>query len=177
MTDTLGDDFWASIEAEYAEAAANANQPIAMPREVWDAGEVLRNIERNAHGRLRSPDAVLGTVIALRAGQIPPNYQIPPIAGGNGSLNTIVGYVSHAGGGKSSTYSIGRDLVPLANQRRTKADAPIGSGEGIAELFYDIDDEKVRRCGPTTGGTNTVAIGALAAPVGDSPTFATSISS
>ena len=138
---------------------------VVLPADLWEAAPVLSKIRDAAFSRLRSPDAVLGGVMARRALLIPPQYQIPPIAGAPGSLNIVIGYVSSAGGGKSSTYAIARSLVPV-HLRNAKTDRPVGSGEGIAEAFYDVVDAegangkavKERRCGPTSGGTHTVGM-------------------
>jgi hypothetical protein len=88
--------------------------------------------------QMRSPDGVLASVLARRCGQINPLYLLPAIVGSAASINFIVGLVSPPGGRKSSTYGVAQELLDLSKLKGGRFDLSLGSGEGLAELYYEM---------------------------------------
>jgi hypothetical protein len=126
-------------------ADTGASLPAVLPDTFWQARPVLEHIRRAAHARSRSADAVLHTVLARVAACTEYGVELPPIVGGPASLNYFAAVIGPSGSGKSTSISTGRDLIPepTAQVIDMVDDRPLGSGEGIAELYmgHQTDDE------------------------------------
>jgi hypothetical protein len=112
-----------------------------LPEEVWSSRPVLGHIRQAAHSRARCADAVLLYVLARTAALIPPSVVLPGIVGGRASLNFFGGIVSASGGGKTTAGAVARELVPIVRED-VVADVPPGSGEGLAELYFETVTEE-----------------------------------
>ncbi|MFZ2177789.1 MAG: hypothetical protein WAW17_27940, partial [Rhodococcus sp. (in: high G+C Gram-positive bacteria)] len=99
--------------------------------------KTLEHIRQFAYSRRVSPYALLGAAIAYRLAELPPNHQLPPLVGGHGSLNIMVGLVAESGGGKSAAKSAARELVGTS----VFTTEP-GSGESLAHLFMRREGNK-----------------------------------
>ena len=67
---------------------------------------------------------------------------LPPLVGGPGSLNYFAAVIGRAGAGKSAGAATARDGLPLADRGLEVADdRPLGSGEGLAELYMGARTE------------------------------------
>ena len=97
----------------------------------WQERPELAHIARFAHSRMISRWALLGVVLARMACSVPPNVVLPPIIGGDGSLNLFVALVGPSGSGKSAVLAAAADAVEADGF----GSAPVGSGEGIARSF------------------------------------------
>ncbi len=115
-----------------------------LPTTFYDQRPVLQHIRQAAHSRMRAADGVLHAVLARTAAMIDPDVRLPPITGSHASLNFFAALVAPSGGGKSTSIDIARDLVP---GDQALMDRPIGSGEGLAELYMGVveaDGKKIR---------------------------------
>lgn len=112
-----------------------------LPPEFWASRPSLDHIRRAAHSRTRCADAVLLFTLGRVAALVHPTTTLPAIVGGRASLNFLGGVVSSSGGGKSTAGAVARDLVPIG-RRDVVADVPPGSGEGLAELFFELVEEE-----------------------------------
>ena len=97
----------------------------------WQERPELAHIARFAHSRMISRWALLGVVLARTACSVPPNVVLPPIIGGDGSLNLFVALVGPSGSGKSAVLAAAADAVAADGF----GSAPVGSGEGISRSF------------------------------------------
>jgi len=109
-------------------------QPTADPAATdafWDARPHHALIRQWAQARRASPWAVLGCVLARTTTLIPPFHILPPLTGGQASLNLFIGLVGPSGSGKGAADAVARELLdtPPITQ------APLGSGEGIAHQY------------------------------------------
>ncbi len=111
-----------------------------LPDEFWSARPELDFIRRAAHSRVRSADSVLLATLARLAAVVHPTTVLPPIAGGIASLNFLGGVVSASGGGKTTSVDVARELLPI-ERKDVIADVPPGSGEGLAEMYFELVEE------------------------------------
>lgn len=100
--------------------------------EFWTSRPVLAHIRQAAQARLASPDVVLGSVLARLSASVPFNYELPGIRGGSATLNTFAVSVGSSGAGKSSGNKVAAELLSMPAD---VIEAPLGSGEGLAELY------------------------------------------
>jgi hypothetical protein len=131
-----------SAEADHDEAGepAEARRPGLLPEEFWSARDSFKHIRQAAHAQARSGDVVLYTVLARLSGMIDHRIKMRTGIMGRGSLNLYAALVGAPGAGKSSGASGARALMPAANAD-FRDGIPIGSGEGIAEIFMGTVDE------------------------------------
>ncbi|WP_145943667.1 hypothetical protein [Corynebacterium glyciniphilum] len=122
--------------------ARRATTPDDLPdgpeRIVFAHSETTRAVWHAARARMGSPWAALGVVMADTIAATGPHVQLPPLVGGPGSLNTLVGLVGDPGGGKGTAENIAHHLFSVVDDHNDPIDVPempLGSGEGIAELF------------------------------------------
>lgn len=112
-----------------------------LPDEFWNHRPSLSHIRQAAHARARSADAVLACTLARLCALIPPSVKLPPIVGSAASLNLLVATVGTSGAGKTTGNAVARELVPI-DRRDVVADMPMGSGEGLVELFFEMVKEE-----------------------------------
>lgn len=131
----------ANVREVLATGEIRPSSSVNLPDEFWNARPSLQHIRQAAHSRVRSADAVLAFTLARAAALIPPTVRLPAITGGQASLNFLAGIISSSGGGKSSAGAVARDLVPI-ERADVIADIPLGSGEGMTELFFEMISEE-----------------------------------
>jgi len=108
--------------------------PIPELDDFWSARPELAAVHGWARARMAAPTAVLAVVLARVIAATPPFVVLPPIIGGEASLNLFFALVGNAGGGKGAAERAGAaaiDVAPYDGFHETSA----GSGEGIAHLF------------------------------------------
>ena len=71
--------------------------PFNLPAEFWDARPALAHVRAAAWSRNRSPDAVLGSVLARVALLVPPSVRLPAIVGAIATVDVIVALVAPSG--------------------------------------------------------------------------------
>ncbi|MGD9996967.1 MAG: toprim domain-containing protein [Ilumatobacteraceae bacterium] len=123
-----------------------------LPASFWNARPVLDQIRQAAWSRGRSPDAVLGAVLARVAALTPPQYVIPPIVGSSSTLATYVALVAPSGVGKSTSKAIACELIRCDDELDVADDLSLGSGEGLVEAYFTMVEE----ANPTGKGTRKV---------------------
>lgn len=98
----------------------------------------LEKIHGWARARVVAPWAVFFGVL-LRVSASTPHYvQLPGIRGGRASLNMLSAFVGRSGDGKGAALKVAtlawqRDILTL----------PVGSGQGIAEMFTKKTDGEI----------------------------------
>jgi hypothetical protein len=113
-----------------------------LPEEFWNSRGALRHIRQAAHSRGRCPDVALYTVLVRVASMVSPLLKFENCLG-DGSLFAAV--IGSSGGGKSTGTKVGKRLVPvptdLARGDAYRDSIPLGSGEGLAELYMGTRNE------------------------------------
>lgn len=127
-------------------ATRQATTPDDLPdgpeRIVFTHSPATRAVWHSARARMGSPWAVLGVVMAATVAATGPHVQLPALVGGPGSLNMLVGLVGEPGGGKGTAEGIAHHLFTVADEKGNPVEVPelpLGTGEGIAELFTQRD--------------------------------------
>lgn len=110
-----------------------------MKNEFFDATKELNTIYTWARARYAAPWGVLGGVLLRVAVSTGPEVRLPGLIGGQASLNLAVAFCSPSGGGKGITDKVSRAAWPTPILER-----PLGSGEGIAEVFRQPREKEER---------------------------------
>lgn len=121
--------------------AAKLLTPV-LPDEFWDTRPLFAHIRQAAHARTRSPDLVLHATLARLAAYTKHAYTIPPLTGTRGSLNYFVAGIGPSGSGKTSSVSLSAELIRPPDALNVADNMPLGSGEGVAELYMGTKDTK-----------------------------------
>jgi Bifunctional DNA primase/polymerase, N-terminal len=125
--------------------------PRNLPDSFWERPE-LAAIRAWAHARMRSADAVYAAVRARLCVLVPHGLTIDTGIAVPISLNSLIAVVGSSGAGKTTSAALGRTLVPII--RTDVYEGPLGSGEGIVEIFYEYREEP----NPTGKGTTKVKV-------------------
>ncbi|MFE7446828.1 hypothetical protein ACFU7X_40970 [Streptomyces chartreusis] len=160
---------WTDLEGEFTEpdeeplADPDVEEPAAdddgglaglIPEEVYAARTELRHIRQAGHSRSRSGDvALLATLVRLSA-LVSHRIRADTGIAGYASLNLFGGVVGPSGIGKSTGVEVADRLLPAPSELDFRDGLPVGSGEGLAEVFMGVVEEEtgeVRR----KGGTDT----------------------
>jgi len=131
-------------ELAHAKAPPIANgdgeqyEELRLPDEVWCARPELAHVRIAAWSRNRSPEALLGAVLARLAADTKHSIEIPPIVGAPCGLTMYAALIGPPGTGKSSTRHLATELVPALLLDPAADDKGIGSGEGMIEILFDL---------------------------------------
>jgi hypothetical protein len=68
----------------------------------WQSRQVLADLYQFAKSRRCGPWAMLGNVMLRAASVIPPDVVLPPVVGGQASLNLYVAFAGNSGDGKGA---------------------------------------------------------------------------
>ena len=140
-------------EAEGSTAVVPTSHPLNLPPEFWDARPVLSHIRQAAWSMSASPDAVLAGVMARYSANIPTAIRLPRM----GTLDVFFVIAGHSGSGKSSAGKVAGQLYPgNYAERGVMMDRQVGSGEGLAEAFFEWRDEDGAPCSATKKGATKV---------------------
>lgn len=136
---------------------------INLPPEFWEARGYLAHIRQAAWSRRRSPDAVLGAVLARISALVPPSFGIPAIVGAPSTLSTFVALVGPSGAGKSSAVHLARDLIETPITVLGKVtEHGLGSGEGLIELYMgDVETGETGKGGQPKTERQQKYVGAM----------------
>jgi hypothetical protein len=118
-----------------AETNGSAPPPSEWKEDFWTARPILRHIRDFARSRRVGPWALLGCVMVRVIAAAPPNLVLPPLVGGQASINLFAGIVSVSGGGKGTAEAAAQDAIELPYVPTLGP----GSGEGIGHLFFGWD--------------------------------------
>jgi hypothetical protein len=126
----------------YEDGGAEDNsRPGLLPEEFWSARPTFQRIRAAAHAEARSGDVLLYTTLARLSGMLSHRIKMRTGILGRGSMNLFVALVGAPGAGKSSGASGARELIPSADPE-FRDGMPLGSGEGVAEIFMGIVEEE-----------------------------------
>lgn len=106
--------------------------------EVFTHNAALERLWNIAVEKSVSPWGVLGVALAYTAAATEPTLRLPPLVGGEASLNLLVGLVGESGAGKGASMSVVKDSMTFAAGGFTIGgleERPLGSGQGLAEVF------------------------------------------
>jgi Bifunctional DNA primase/polymerase, N-terminal len=123
------------------ESVVPRHASLTLPGEdkFWTSRTVLHQIWKWAKARRAAPWAVLGEAMAEAVCHTPPGFRLPPIVGGDGTLNMLIAIVGKSGAGKNSASQAARaafqwhGILGLIEDRVVRV--PLGSGEGLAHTF------------------------------------------
>lgn len=119
-------------------------EPSLSPLEVaeegfWEARESLNIIYSAALSRMVSPWATLAWCSAIALHFVPPDWTLPALVGGPGSLNWFAAVVDTSGAGKTAAGRVAKELIG-----RPVFERNMGSGEGLIQA-YESPGEEPRR--------------------------------
>lgn len=152
----IADGPWDGPQEEPPEEIDGARPiPGLIPETFWAARPELRHIRQAGHSRSRSGDvallAVLTRLSALVSHRIRADTGIADLA----SLNLFGGIIGPSGIGKSSGVAVAGRLMPAPPGLDIRDGLPIGSGEGLAEVFMGVVEEETGEIRKGRGGTET----------------------
>lgn len=151
-TPSFSDDEW-NLEdpaEEEPEPSENGQRPGLLPDTFYDSRLELGKIRAAAHSRNRSRDVAFYAVLTRLSGMVSHHIRADTGVANLVSLNMFAAVVGPSGTGKSTGVSVGARLLPAPHELDFRDGLPIGSGEGIAEVFMDTVEEptgEVRRGG------------------------------
>ncbi|MHC3471226.1 hypothetical protein ACYF6T_21365 [Streptomyces sp. 7R007] len=134
--------------------------PTQLPLEFWNSRESLAGIRRLAHSKLLPADTALGAIMARVSGAIPHRFTAESPMG-RASLNLPVAMVGGPSAGKSQSARAAREAFPTPDRLMDRDALPIGSGEGLTEIFMGTVEEptgEIHQKGPHKGDPVMVAI-------------------
>lgn len=126
------------ILEDWGQADTHPETSQTVTDQFWASRGVLAHIRVFAHARLASPWAVLGGCMLRAVCAMPPHVVTPPIIGGVGSLNLLIGLVGPSGAGKGASEAAAADALTWPAQDT----APLGSGEGITHAYAKPSGKK-----------------------------------
>lgn len=118
------------------------SRPPVLPERFWLARPFLDAVRQFARASDAAPDAVLLQAIVRATAVAPTEAKIQTSDSGEPSSLSLFGIcIGPSGAGKSSSTRVARRLVPDYGALLSEAllDMPIGSGEGMAEAYMDVD--------------------------------------
>lgn len=134
-----------SVRPAYAsEVSAFDNSPPSIPERVWISRPIFGQIRDYARYLQGSPDSLLWQCIIRSATVMPTSCVISTIGDSVKPLNFMMITVAPSGVGKGETAAAARRIIPDPEVDWIRMDVPIGSGEGIAELYMGEDSDKKR---------------------------------
>ncbi|PWJ02416.1 hypothetical protein DKG34_38740 [Streptomyces sp. NWU49] len=171
LRDLLGADVidWSDIEHEYAEpeepaddpgpgdpeAQGPAPVPGLIPEEFWAARPELQHIRQAGHSRTRSGDVALLSVLTRLSSLVSHRIRADTGIAGYASLNLFGGIIGPSGIGKSTGVEVADRLMPAPPELDFRDGLPLGSGEGLAEVFMGMVEEETGEVRKGRGGTET----------------------
>jgi len=132
----------------------SAPLPGRLPEEFWNARPLFAHIRQAAHAKACSGDVAFYSFLARLSGMLSHNIRAETGVGTRASLNVFAAVVGPPGAGKSTGASVARSLM-LPPDDDFRDGLPIGSGEGIAEVFMGTVEEETGETRKGKGGTET----------------------
>jgi hypothetical protein len=118
---------------------AVSESSLSPDREFYDQRPWMAMCRQMAESAGGSPSAHLLAYLTRWATLIPPGYSIPAINGAPSSFDLLSVIAGTSGAGKTSPMRNAAELLPVDNAE-IRLGLGIGSGEGIIEAFYGIDE-------------------------------------
>lgn len=110
-----------------------------IPQVVWDSRPSLSHIQQAARARLVAPDAVLGAMLARVAAITPHTVELPALVGRATGLSFFCVLCGPPESGKSAAAGVAHELLPAP--ARVLDLLPIGTGEGMVEVLFEMVDD------------------------------------
>jgi hypothetical protein len=112
----------------------------------WASRPSLSHIRDFARARRAAPWATFGECLAEAICHTPPSFQLPPLVGGEGTLNMLIAMVGKSGAGKNAATRAAKVAFKwngvLGVIENYIPRIPLGSGEGLARSFgYNVKDK------------------------------------
>ncbi|MGW6924484.1 hypothetical protein ACWGA9_24885 [Streptomyces sp. NPDC054950] len=126
-----------------------------VPDSFWAARPELRHIRQAGHSRSRSGDVALLAVLTRLSALVSHRIRADTGIAGLASLNLFGGIIGPSGIGKSSGVEVASRLLPAPAGLDIRDGLPIGSGEGMAEVFMGVVEEETGEIRKGRGGTET----------------------
>ncbi|MFF3660054.1 hypothetical protein [Streptomyces olivochromogenes] len=155
----IADDPWDGPQDEPPEPPEDADAPQVVPGLIpeafWAARPELRHIRMAGHSRTRSGDVALLAVLTRLSALVSHRIRADTGIAGFASLNLFGGIIGPSGIGKSSGVEVADRLMPAPSGLDFRDGLPIGSGEGLAEVFMGVVEEETGEIRKGRGGTET----------------------
>lgn len=130
------------FEAGFREQPTQKSIPGLLPEELFEGREELRRLRQAAHSRVGSGDVAVWAALARLSAMVSHNVRADSGIGGFASLNLFAALVGPSGVGKTTGKDAADMLLTPPDGLDFRDDLPIGSGEGLAEVFMDTVDEE-----------------------------------
>lgn len=142
-------------EAEQAEKVEEADPyPGRLPEEFYNARPLFQQIKQYAHAEAASADTAFFMCLARLSGMVSHHYRAVTGIGGRASLNIFAAAVGGSGAGKSTSVKVAKNLMPTPDDE-FRDSLPLGSGEGMAEVFMGTVEEETGEVRKGRNGTET----------------------
>jgi hypothetical protein len=125
-----------------------------LPEEFWAARPELQHIRQAGHSRNRSGDVAFYATLARLSGMVPHVVRADTGIADLVSLNLFAALVGPSGSGKSTGAAVARRLLTPPVLMDFRDGLPIGSGEGLAEVYMGSTEEptgEIYKGGPKKG--------------------------
>lgn len=135
--------------------------PGLLPESFYASRPELRHIRRAGHSRNRSGDVAFLATLTRLSGMVSHRIRADTGVAGFASLNLFGGIIGPSGVGKSTGVEVADRLMPTPAWLDFRDGLPIGSGEGMAEVFMGTVDEPtgdIHRGGPNKGDPVTTTV-------------------
>lgn len=120
---------------------------LTLPEEFWNARPVLAHIRQAAHARTVSGDVAFYSVLTRCSALWPEAVRLDTGVKAPASANLFAAITGPSGAGKSSGVTVAQRLLirpPWLDEDGYADDSPLGSGEGVAEVFMGTKIVPVR---------------------------------
>ncbi|WP_327319285.1 toprim domain-containing protein [Streptomyces sp. NBC_01235] len=128
--------------------------PTQIQMEFWNSRESLASIRRLAHSRLLPADTTLAAIMARVSGAVPHTFTAKSPMG-HASLNLAAAMIGGPSAGKSQSARAARLAFPAPDRLQGRDGLPIGSGEGMTEVFIGLQEQETGEVKKGPGGTET----------------------
>ncbi|MEU8752022.1 toprim domain-containing protein [Streptomyces chartreusis] len=128
--------------------------PTQLPLEFWKSRESLVSIRSLAHSKLLPADTTLAAVMARVSAAIPHTFTAKSPMG-HASLNLAAAMIGGPSAGKSQSARAAREAFQTPARLRDRDGLPIGSGEGMTEVFIGLEEQETGEVKKGPGGTET----------------------
>ncbi|MGW6261361.1 hypothetical protein [Streptomyces sp. NPDC055085] len=128
-----------------------------LPMEFWESRDSLASIRGLAHSKLLPADTTLAAVMTRVSGAIPHTFTAKSPMG-HASLNLAAAMIGGPSAGKSQSARAARESFPTPERLQGRDGLPIGSGEGMTEVFIGLQDQETGEVKKGPGGTETPVV-------------------
>ncbi|MEH0578959.1 hypothetical protein QBA54_31820 [Streptomyces sp. B21-108] len=149
------DEHFDDADAEQPGEQSATAVPGLIPEEFYAARPQLRHIRQAGHSRSRSGDVAVLSVLTRLSSLVSHRIRADTGIAGYASLNLFGGIIGPSGIGKSTGVEVADRLLPAPPELDFRDGLPLGSGEGLAEVFMGIVEEETGEVRRGRGGTET----------------------